>query len=199
MTRVGDVLGLARAAEVECDGIDGDAALGQLQRGRTGQCVDGRPAGRVVHAGRGDRNACEVHDRTACTQVTSRLPADENAALAPILLRALNSASSTSASPREDDGPPMTAGTTASTAPARLHGLGEEALHVQLVGHVGAHRFGHCPAGQDRLDGRLGLSLVVGVVDDHRPPFARQSAGSSSADPAGGPCDDHQARGWASC
>ena len=44
--------------------------------------------------------------------------------------------------------------------------LGEEPLHVQVVGDVGADGHRGAAAGEDRLDGRLRTVLVVEVVDD---------------------------------
>ena len=51
-------------------------------------------------------------------------------------------------------------------AAERCNRLGEEPLHVQIVGDVGADGHGVAVAREDRFDGRIGRTLVVEVVDD---------------------------------
>lgn len=167
---LGYVVRLAMSLEVDRDGIHGDAALCELPCGHAGQRIYGRSAygiGRGVSAGPGHRDARDIHDGTVVTQVASRLPIDEEGrqSVAPTKgLEPLEFDLSQRARRRTtaDDG--LDDGVDAT---ARLYGLEEQALDVQLIGHIGAYGLGRSPAGQDRLDGRLGLSLVVGVVDDH--------------------------------
>ena len=52
--------------------------------------------------------------------------------------------------------------------PERRRGLHEQALDVERVGHVGAHRERRAVRADDRLDRGLGLGLVVEVDDDDR-------------------------------
>jgi len=51
-------------------------------------------------------------------------------------------------------------------AAERRDRLGEEPLHVQIVSDVGADGHGVAVVREDRIDDRLGRTLVVEVVDD---------------------------------
>jgi hypothetical protein len=56
----------------------------------------------------------------------------------------------------------------------RVDRLGEEPLDVQLVIDAGADGHGGTFLGQNRIDGRVRRSLVVGVVDGHGVAQARE-------------------------
>lgn len=74
--------------------------------------------------------------------------------------------------------------------------LGEEPLHVQFVGDVGAYRHGGTPVGENHLDGRVGSQLIVQVVDDDGVAAAGQALNYRPANAAGTPGHDRHATRW---
>jgi hypothetical protein len=73
--------------------------------------------------------------------------------------------------------------------------LGEEPLHVQVVGDVGADGHGVAASREDRIDGRLGRALAVQVADGNGVAADRQAADRRLARAAGAAGDDcHAAR-----
>src|SRR5690349_1192086 len=195
---VRDLGGCARHIDLERHRVDGDVALTQLKRERSRQHVCGGLGCRVQTVGpQGGtaRRAGQVDDRTAVAKVLGCLLADDEGGPCVDPDQCIELVKPDLGYVRRGD--PAAGGVDDDVdAAERCDRLGEEPLHVQIVSDVGADGHSVAVVREDRIDDRLGRTLVVEVTDDDGVAASRQAADRRPANAAGPSGDDgHAPRG----